>query len=544
MDTPATQESTIFDYLRVLRRRKWLVAAAALVSTLAAVSVSSQATRIYEARAELLLTGADESVFGREGLALSDPVQIETQVQVLKSRPVATEVASRLGSKARRVTGVTISDVGRTRVLTVEVESPVPAIAREAATTYATVYVEQRRAAAVNESLAVANQVAQKLQETKNVLNDLDARLATARSARSPNEAEITNLETQREAAAAQFSVFQQKLDQVQVDAQLRKGGVEVLAEAALPSTPVRPAPIRTGVLAFLVGLVIGAGAAVVFEFLDDTVRSSADVERLARGHSILASIPVISEWRNQEKPRLITVEDPNAVVSEAYRSLRTSLQFIGLREPLRSLLISSPMASEGKTTTLSNLAVTLAQAGKRVICIDCDLRRPRLNEFFGIRNAIGFTSVLLGEQPLSNALQPVEVTSSGSLHILPSGPLPPNPAELLGTQRVAELLRALESDSDIVLIDAPPLLPITDAVVLSSRVNGVVLVATAQVTSRRHLSRALDLLNQADANTLGIVLNGVGLEGGYGYRYRYRYQHRSDANRASSSKLPTRSAG
>lgn len=528
-----TTDSTVLDYLRIVRRRAWLVVVAALASTAMATVVSAQATRIYAARADILVTETDESVFGRDGLVVADPTQIETQVQVLRSRFVAREVAARLGARASEVASVGVSSLGRTRVIRVEVESADRTVARDAATTYATVYVEQRRTAAVNSSLAIADQVARKLQETKNLLDSLDARLAQLRSARVPNEAEIQNLETQRTSAAAQYSAFQQKLDQVQVDVPLRTGGVELLAEAALPTTPVRPAPIRTGVLAFMLGLIVGVGAVFVFDFLDDTIRSPTEVERLARGHALLATIPVIAEWKNQDRPRLITVDDPNAIASEAYRSLRTSLQFIGLRQPLKTIMVSSPMASEGKTTTLSNLAVTLAQAGRQVICIDCDLRRPRLNEFFSVSNAIGFTSVLLGEQPLSSALQGVAVAAGGSLRILPSGPLPPNPAELLGTARVAELLRALASEADVVLIDAPPLLPITDAVVLSSRVDGVVLVATARVTSRRYLSRAVSLLDQADANTLGVVLNGVGSESGYGsgyrYRYRYKYEHRPE---------------
>ncbi|MBA3652979.1 MAG: CpsD/CapB family tyrosine-protein kinase, partial [Actinobacteria bacterium] len=257
---------------------------------------------------------------------------------------------------------------------------------------------------------------------------------------------------------------------------------------------------------------------------LDDTVKTVEDIERHAHGKGILGTIPAVTDWRNRDTARLVTIEDPTAPISEAYRSVRTSLQFIGLRQPLRTLMVTSPMAAEGKTTTLANLAVTLARSGRRVICIDCDLRRPRLHSFFGLSPTTGFTSVLLGDSPLSASLQNVDVTGGGSLRLLASGPLPPNPAELLGTSRVNELLAAVAADADIVLVDAPPLLPITDAVVLSSRVDGVVLVATAQVTSRRHLGRATQLLDQAGAETVGVVFNGATPESGYGYNYQYRY--------------------
>lgn len=526
MDSSQNTDLSVLQYLSVARRRKWLIVLAVLLSVLTSVLLSWRATRMYAANADVLLTSSvDESPFSDDGRLTLDPTLVETQVQVLKSRPVVEEARDRLGSKSSKLSRIVVEQVGRTKVLRVRAESSSPLVAAESANTFAEVYVEQRRTAAIDSALEVAKQLLQKAQEAKAQLEQLDARIASVKGGRIPNPAELQNLETQRSAAANQYTAFQEKYDQVQVDAQLRRGGVEVLARAATPSTPFSPAPIRNGVLALLLGLLVGVGGAFAVEFLDDTVRSTDDVDRHARGAPILATIPAVTDWKNREKTKLISVEDPSSTGSEAYRSLRTSLQFIGLRRPLRTILVTSPMASEGKTTTLANLAVTLARAGRRVVCVDCDLRRPRLNEFFGRPNSIGFTSVLLGDQPLSSALQTVAEIAGGSLRLLASGPLPPNPAELLGTARATELLAALAAEADFVLLDAPPLLPITDAVVLSSQADGVLLVATSQVTSRRHLSRAVDLLQQAEADTIGIVLNGVGSEAGYGYGYKYRYQ-------------------
>lgn len=525
MDSSQNTDLSVLQYLSVARRRKWLIVLAIVLSVLTSVLLSWRATRMYAANADVLLTASvDESPFSDDGRLTLDPTLVETQVQVLKSRPVVEEARDRLGSKASKLSGIVVEQIGRTKVLRVRAESSSPAVAAEAANTFAEVYVEQRRTAAIDSALEVAKQLLQKAQEAKTQLEQLDGRIAAVKGGRIPNPAELQNLETQRNAAANQYAAFQEKYDQVQVDAQLRRGGVEVLARAAVPSTPFSPAPVRNAVLALLLGLLVGVGGAFAVEFLDDTVRSTDDVDRHARGVPILATIPAVTDWKNREKTKLISVEDPTSTGSEAYRSLRTSLQFIGLRRPLRTILVTSPMASEGKTTTLANLAVTLARAGRRVVCVDCDLRRPRLNEFFGRPNSIGFTSVLLGDQPLSSALQTVAEIAGGSLRLLASGPLPPNPAELLGTARATELLAALAAEADFILLDAPPLLPITDAVVLSSQADGVLLVATSQVTSRRHLSRAVDLLQQAEADTIGIVLNGVGSEAGYGYGYKYRY--------------------
>ena len=154
---------------------------------------------------------------------------------------------------------------------------------------------------------------------------------------------------------------------------------------------------------------------------------------------------------------------------------------------------------------------------------LDCDLRRPRIPEFFGLSNAVGFTSVLLGDHPLSQALQEATLPNGTTIHLLASGPLPPNPAELLGTARVNELLAALKADNDFVLIDAPPVLPVTDAIVLSSRVDGVLLVATAKVTGRRDLTAALHAFEAADAPLLGVVVNGAEVATAYSYDYSYR---------------------
>jgi non-specific protein-tyrosine kinase len=226
----------------------------------------------------------------------------------------------------------------------------------------------------------------------------------------------------------------------------------------------------------------------------------------------------------------VVSTIDPKAPAAEAYRSLRTSVQFAALDRPLRTLHVTSPSPSEGKTTTLTNLGVALAQVGQRVIIVCCDLRRPRLHEFFGMSNELGFTSVLLGHVPAANALQ--DVPGVKGLKILPSGPLPPNPSELLSSPRAAEVLVALQGLADFVLVDSPPVIPVTDAAVLSGLVDATLVVATAGLTTRRQLRQAIETLEQVDAPILGTVLNRVGSGDSYGYgRYRY-YRYERQAGR------------
>lgn len=203
----------------------------------------------------------------------------------------------------------------------------------------------------------------------------------------------------------------------------------------------------------------------------------------------------------------LITIANPKSPVSEAYRTLRTNIQFSSLDKPLRTLLVTSSSSNEGKSTTLGNLAVTFAQAGNRVILVDCDLRRPSLHDLFGIENDSGLTNLVIGDLP---ATVPARDTSVPNLRLLPSGPLPPNPSELLGSQRMDRILEMLKSEADFVLLDCPPILAVTDAAVLARKVDGALLVVSAGKTKREHASKAKLLLDKVNANVIGVVLNNA----------------------------------
>ncbi len=216
------------------------------------------------------------------------------------------------------------------------------------------------------------------------------------------------------------------------------------------------------------------------------------------------------------DRQRLITLSDPRSPVAEAYRSLRTNLEFSSLDEPLRTMVVTSPAPEAGKSTTLANLAVTLAQAGKQVILVDCDLRRPSLHDIFGVPNATGLTSVILDD---ITSTPPLRETGVAGLRLLTSGPLPPNPAELLGSRRMAGLIQTLREQADMVLFDAPPVIAVTDAAILASQVDGVLLVLNAGVTRREHAQRARAALDKVNARLVGTVLNNVKLDTSlYGY--------------------------
>jgi capsular exopolysaccharide synthesis family protein len=204
----------------------------------------------------------------------------------------------------------------------------------------------------------------------------------------------------------------------------------------------------------------------------------------------------------------LITVADPRSPVSEAYRTLRTNLDFSSLDKPIKTMLVTSAGPGEGKSTVLANLAVTTAQAGRKVILVDCDLRRPTLHNIFDLKNDVGLTTMVVDDAAMESP--PLRDTGVESLQLVSSGPLPPNPSELLGSRRMEEIIAALLERADVVLFDAPPVVAVTDAAVLATKVDGVLLVVNAGGTKRDYARVAKARLEKVNANLLGAVLNNV----------------------------------
>ena len=210
----------------------------------------------------------------------------------------------------------------------------------------------------------------------------------------------------------------------------------------------------------------------------------------------------------NHRPSALITLTNPRSPVSEAYRTLRTNIEFSSFEKQLHTLVVTSASPEEGKSTTLANLAVAMAQSGKQVILVDCDLRKPSQHVVFGLQNERGLTSLMVPDADLSNP--PLQPTAQEGLQLLTAGPLPPNPSEMLGSKRMEEIIKRLGALADIVIFDAPPIIAVTDAAVLATKVDGVLLVVNAGGTKREHMQRAHALLKKVNAPLIGAVLNNV----------------------------------
>lgn len=514
-----SSELELRDYLRVLQRRKWTVFFAALVVVATALAASLLQTPVYQGTAQILLQSrSTESLFNPNTGQRTDPARlIQTEIQILRSEPVRAEVRRRIGTEA----SISARPVGQTDVIEVTARSTDPERAAIVANTYAESYIDFRRKQAVEDLIAAGTELQAKVNALQAQIDPLVAQLSAA-DTRSRPEAEA-RLQPQITNLTSQQALFKQKLDQLQVDAALKDGGARLVTPATASTTPVEPRPIRTAAVALVVGLIFGMGLAFLFDYLDDSIKSKEDLHRVVHGVPVLGLIPLVAAWKDKEQTQLVSLHEPSSPAAEAYRSLRTSVQFLGLDRPLQIIEVTSASPGEGKTTTLANLGVALARAGQQVIVVCCDLRKPRLHEFFGLSNTIGFTSVLVGDAGLSTALQ--RVPGMDRLRVLASGPIPPNPSELLASDRAGELLTVLAQQADVVLIDAPPVLPVTDAAVLANRVDATLLVVTANQTTQKHVARAAEILGQVDAPLVGTVLNGVDSEGGYGYEYGYYQQ-------------------
>lgn len=507
------RELELRDYLAVVDRRKWTIALTTVLVVVAALGLSLTQTKVYEGTAEVLLQSrTSERIFspdGDEQLTNNFRGQVETEIQVMKSRSITQAVEAVLGAKP----DVNIRARGETQVVAISAESTDPAEAARIANTYAGVYITERRQSLIADLLDASNQIQAKITEIDDRLGELD-------------DQDGASAAGERQSLLTLRATYGQQLSQLQLAGNLTEsGGAQLVSEAEVPEAPVRPTPKRDGALALVVGLMLGVGIAFLRDYLDDSLRTKDDLEK-ATGLTVLASIPEVATWKKGDRPKVVSLDEPTSQAAEAYRSLRTSIQFLSLDRPMELVQVTSAGPGDGKSTTVANLAVALARAGQRVIVIDCDLRRPRIHQFFGLPNAVGLTSALVGEVSLADAVQ--QVPGENRITLLASGPLPPNPSELLSSRRAASLFQNVREVADVVLVDSPPVLPVTDAVVLASHMDAVLLVGTASGATKRAAHRAAESLRLVGAPAVGAVLNGASVEEGYGYGYGYGSRHDS----------------
>lgn len=346
-------------------------------------------------------------------------------------------------------------------------------------------------------------------------------------------EVEYKPLQRASEQEEKMYSIIANRQKEIDITGPMKTNNVRVLERATVPNVPIRPRPVQNLMLGLLLGLGAGIALAFAIEALDNTLKTQQDVEQLL-GTPVLGLVPIIGTTPggealqagdNMRERDLGVFLDPKSIAAECCRSIRTNILFMSPDRPLKVMVVTSPSPQEGKTTTAINLGVTMAEAGSKVLIVDTDMRRPRLHRSFGVPNQTGISTVIVGKATLDEALKRTDVPN---LDVLPCGPVPPNPSELLHTDRFGAILADLAKMYDRVILDSPPSSAVTDPAVLGNVADGVVLVVKAGETTRDAAMHARRQLATAKARLFGVIVNAIDFSNpAYGYEYYYRNYYR-----------------
>lgn len=469
--------------LSTLRERWWIPAVAGLAVMLAALGMSLSRPTVYQSEAKVLFGAASLTAGALDVSQSIDPERdVATNIDIAKAGQVAAAVKEdlRLPESVDEIrSGLEVAAEGNSNILSFFYDDQDPQRAQRLAQSFVDQY-KRFRAAAVRE---------------------------TAEPQIDRYEAQLRSLPT----GAPERATIQDQLSRLRSLSVLASSDSQIIERASLPVDPISPNPVRDAILGLLVGLTLGSVLALILDLLDKRVKRVEDFEQLY-GMRALASIPQVSfSARNQEE---------RALGFEPYRVLRNAVGFVELTRALNVIMVTSAMPAEGKSTVSLNLARSIALSGQRVVLVECDLRRPSLARALGLQDSSGgLTTALVGRRPVAELLLPV---SPGLAHLslLPSGPLPPNAAELLRSPRMGTLLSELTADGTRVIIDAPPLLPVADAQGLLDhpQIDGALVVARAAQTTRDEVRRARTVFDQHRLQPMGIVVTGLHEERAYGY--------------------------
>ena len=499
--------------------RKWLplLVAIPLLAGAAAYLVSSHLSKTYEAKATLIVGQSLSAVNPDYTQVLVSQNLSATYAAVATTRPILDAVIAQLGldlTSDDLLAHVSADAPLASTLLTITAQDAVPARAAAIANAIATQLIAdspaiQGRQAAFQASIDADLQATQNQIQTTQAQADTLSGLTTRTSAQDADLATLeSRLVTLRSTYATLLTFSSSNVSNL----------LSVVEPAVAPISPISPRPLLNALLAAVLGFLLVAGLAVISAYLDDTIKDTDEVQEVS-GLSTLGTIARLrGDGTRSEIYRLAALLYPRSGVAEAYRTLRTNLEFASVDASIQTLLVTSSTPGEGKTVTASNLAVVFAQSGRRVLLVDADLRKPGIHRVFDLPNTYGLTTMLRGEVSLDAIAQ---TTEQENLRVITTGPLPPNPAELLGSQRMRTIVERLKEGGDLLILDSPPLQAVTDAAILSSFMDATLLVIDAGRSRRRAVQPAREALARAGATVVGAVLNRVSGRTGVNY-YAY----------------------
>lgn len=537
-------------YIAPLRKWWWLILLSMAIAAGASYYAVSQQPPIYQARATLII-----------GNALNNPNPSTNDLWLTQQlASTYTDIAQRqvIRDAVQEATGLSalpsyaVRAIPDTQLIEIAVTDSIP----ERATVVANELANQlilRAPGNANDGDQAGETARQAFISQQ--LNDLEARITETSELILVKQDELAALVSARQIVDTenQIAVLENKLNTLQGNyasllASTSAGAtnsLRIIEAASVPQFPIGPEVLITVLTAAAIGLSLAVGAAYLLEYLDDTVKVPEDIQAVVD----LPTLSGIAEYKSHTGKQydLVTLRQPRSPISEAYRSLRTSVLHTNVDKQFKTLEITSANPNEGKSITAANLAVVMAQSGQRVLLIDADLRRPVQNRIFGTTHRYGLTELLFDLPASSDPAKLVEqftyitkavsATAQKDLYVIPSGAIPPNPAELIGSAKMKQLMGIVRSRFDYVIVDAPPALAVTDAVVLSTRVDSVLLVATAGSTRAQQLKQAVTRLEEVNAPVIGVVLNRLTARtGDYYYRAYYRQGYYEDGKASSDA--------
>jgi tyrosine-protein kinase len=540
-DAFANRPTTTADYLAVLRRRKWIIVALPVVAALSAYMVSRSESPLYQATATVLVnrTSIVSAITNVSDPTAIDPTRfLTTQANIARSPVLASRVARAAGIRGLtgdEVLGAShVSPQSDADLLDVSVTWDDPGQAARIANAYASQYTRYK--------------------------TELDTRRID--QALTKLRASIATLKASHATGSPSYSTLLQYESQLETIGTLLANNTSVLQRAD-GAGQIRPRPFRRAVLGALLGLVLGVALAFLAEALDRRVRSEEELEEVLQ-LPLIGRIPTPSRQLRDENG-LVTLADPQSIDAESFRKLKTSLEFLNLDREARTIMVTSALPREGKSTTIANLAVAFARSGRKVALVDLDLRRPFLHRFFHTGAGLGITDVVSGTETVAGALRPLTLTGAGfstsppsrngrrrassrsteavastsTLSLLPAGTIPADGqdslVDLLENVRLSSVLDELADQADLVLVDAPPLLAVGDALALSAKVDAIVLVLHSGI-ERPVVHELARQLQSSQAPVLGFILTGIAADGADAYRYAYDYGYGYEYGRKEPS--------
>lgn len=531
-------EFSLRDYIDMLYRRRWMILGCALVGMLAGLIPASLDEPVYSGTSTIRLrSSANLSPFEDTQENPRTAVRnLVTDTQVIESPETRAAVVERLGVDMKPFDEVSADLVPYSELIDITVLAPTAAGAAEAASAFADQYVEMVREASVTALELQASELRER------VRSDTERQAVIDQALLSPSlpVPERAALQQERSNLALQIAQYATRADQLEVEVALREELAAVASRAQIDNSPVSPTPFLPGAIGLVLGFLIGLCVAVLLELLRDRLSTPSALETIDPDMTILASVPHADiDLDNPRTP----VPRP---VREAIRYLQTGLRVAGIDHPFSSILVSSSLPEEGKTTTAMNLAEALAEDGLRVVLVDADTRRPSIHERLGLDNEIGLSTVLAGDVDLGEAVQYV----GPSLAVVTAGPQTDDASELLRSYKFEQMVRNLGEQSDLVIIDTPPVLPVADALEVSRIADAALLVVRVDRIRRRDITAAVKRFRDARVRLLGFVANdlsatsGFGEYGGYGYDYDYRPRGERESKSDGATKSKSNSDG